>query len=52
MAFTVKIDGSKLIDLLETEFGNVYQNIKEEDRITKVQLHYGDEVEIVIGEEE
>ena len=52
MAFIIKIDGSRLIDLLEEEFRNVYENTKEGDKITKVKLHYGDEIEIVIGEEE
>jgi len=52
MAFIVTIDDSRLIDLLENEFGNVYENIKEKDRITKIKLNYSGVVEIVIGKEE
>lgn len=52
MAYKVTIRGSDLINLLEDWFGNVYQNIKEEDRITEIRLRFGDEVEITIGEEE
>ncbi len=49
--YEVKIKGSDLVDLLEDWSGHVYENIKEEDRITDVQLRYGDEVVITIGEE-
>ncbi len=52
MAYKVTILGEDLIDLLEDHLGNVYENIKEDDRITKIRLHYGDKVEITIGEEE
>jgi hypothetical protein len=51
MAYTVTIRGSELIDALEDKLRDVYQNIEEDDRIIKVQLHFGDEVEIVIGKE-
>ena len=51
-AFTITIKGERLIELLEEEFGNIFGNIKEGDRISKMRLRYGDEVEITIGEEE
>ena len=50
--FTVSIFGRDLIDWLEEHVGHVYENIGEEDRITKVRLGYGDEIRITIGEEE
>ena len=50
--FKVKISGRDLIDLLESQFGNVYQNIKEDDKITDVRLDYGNDIEITIGDEE
>ena len=52
MAYTIIISGSDLIDALEDKLRNVYENINEGNRITRIQLHRGDEIEIVIGEEE
>lgn len=46
----VKISTRDLIDDLEARFGNVFENIREDDDITKVELRYG-EIEITIGED-
>ena len=48
MTYIVKISGSNLIEALEEKLGNVFENIKEDDRITNIKL-YGDDVEITIG---
>lgn len=47
----VTIDTHRLINLLEAEFGNVYESIKEDDDITEIKVR-GGEVEITIGDEE
>ena len=52
MAYTIEIQGSDLIDWLEEKVGDVYPHIDENDRITEIKLHYGDRIEITIGEEE
>ena len=49
--FRVLIDQQRLIDLLEDEFRNVYENVLEEDRISKVSLTGSGYVEIIIGGE-
>lgn len=52
MAYKVTIRQEELIDALEEQLGDVYQNIEDEDRITKI--HYSSItgiVEITIGEE-
>ncbi len=52
MAYKVEIKGDALVELLESHLGNVFEHIKEDDRITKIKLHYGDNVEIIIGDED
>ena len=48
----VTIPQGRLIDLLEEEFGNVYENIKEEDRITQMRFIGTQWIEFIIGEED
>ena len=51
MAYTVEIREDRLLDILEDEFGDVYENIQEDDTITSVKVRAG-YVYITIGEEE
>ncbi len=43
------ISHSDLIDLLENYFEDVFENIKEDDGISNIELH-GNQVSITIGE--
>lgn len=51
MSYTVTISHDDLIDLLQTYDNKVYENIKDGDLVTIVEVGYGD-IEITIGEEE
>ena len=51
MSYTLSISHEDLIDALEDKLGNVYENIKEGDRIEFVRIGYA-QVFITIGEEE
>lgn len=52
MSYTVNIDEDQLIELLQDHYDDkVYESIKEDDRITRIELRHRT-VEIVIGEEE
>ena len=52
MAYEIEIKGDDLIEWLEEKMGGVFEKIKEGDKITNIRLHYGDRIEITIGEEE
>jgi hypothetical protein len=51
MAFTITIKGNDLIEWIENNKGGVYENIKEDDRITNIQLRYGDDITVTIGDD-
>ena len=47
MEITKTISSSDLIDLLETFYGNIYENIKEDSEITEIKM-LGNLIEITI----
>lgn len=49
MAYRLIIDHDTLIDALEEKLHNVYENIKEGDKITSLSLQGWNTIEIVIG---
>jgi len=50
--YKVKISSDELISLLHDHYDkDIYQNIKEEDKITSVEIRYTG-IEITIGEED
>lgn len=55
MKSIITIKGTDLLDLLcegKLAFDGCTDGIKDEDRIERVQLRYGDEIDITIGEED
>jgi len=49
--YQVKISHDELIELLAKYDNDIYPNIKESDRIEKVEINYSSEIIITIGEE-
>ena len=52
MAYKLTVDGDQLMEFLDKWDGKLFENLKEDDIITRVEVDYAGDVTFIIGQED